>query len=103
MTSGEMSRGEKGPGYCHLLFVCLFVCLFVFPDRISLCSPGCPPGTHYRPVWPQTQRLPRLCLQSAGIKDLRNKVRDLTELWDLAEEGKGDAFLQKHPAGLVQT
>jgi hypothetical protein len=40
-----MSRGEKGPGYCHLLFVCLFVCLFVFPDRISLCSTGCP-GTH---------------------------------------------------------
>jgi len=23
----------------------LFVCLFVFPDRVSLCSLGCP-GTH---------------------------------------------------------
>jgi hypothetical protein len=30
------------------LFVCLLVlfCLFFFPDRVSLCSPGCP-GTHF--------------------------------------------------------
>ena len=27
------------------LFVCLFVCFWFFPDRVSLCNPGCP-GTH---------------------------------------------------------
>jgi hypothetical protein len=31
-------------GFTTFLFVCLFV-LF-FPDRVSLCSPGCP-GTHF--------------------------------------------------------
>jgi hypothetical protein len=30
---------------CILLFVCLFVLFLFFPDRVSLCSPGCP-GTH---------------------------------------------------------
>jgi hypothetical protein len=29
-----------------LFFVCLFVCLFCFPDRVSLCSLGCP-RTHF--------------------------------------------------------
>jgi hypothetical protein len=33
--------------YYYYLFICLFVCLFlVFPDRVSLYSPGCP-GTHF--------------------------------------------------------
>jgi hypothetical protein len=31
--------------FCFVLF-CFFVCLFVFPDRVSLYSPGCP-ETHF--------------------------------------------------------
>jgi hypothetical protein len=38
--------------FCFLYWFC--VCLFVcFPDKVSLCSPGCPVIV-CRPDWPQT-------------------------------------------------
>jgi len=42
-----------------------FGLFFVFQDRVSLCNPALP-----GPGWPQTQRLPYLCLSSAGIKGM---------------------------------
>jgi hypothetical protein len=40
----------------------------VFRVRVSLCSPGCPGNSLWRPGWPQTQKSACLCLPSAGIK-----------------------------------
>ena len=43
--------------FIYFYFYFLFICLFVFPDRVSLGSPGCP-RTLCRPGWPQTHRYP---------------------------------------------
>jgi hypothetical protein len=47
--------------------VCLFVC-FVFPDRVSLCSPGCP-GTHFvDQAGLELRKLPASACQVLGLK-----------------------------------
>jgi hypothetical protein len=55
-------------------FFFFFFFLFVFPDRVSLCSPGCP-GTHSVDQAGLELRNPPASASECGIKGVRHHAR----------------------------